>query len=174
MTLTVPVLAGAQSTIAGEARDATGAVLPGVTVEAASEALIEKVRTATTDRSGTYRIVDLRPGVYTVTFSLPGFAIFRQERVALPAEFTATVNAELKVGALPPLSFELPNGECLAVEGPSGSGKSRLLRAIADLDPSPGYVYLDAIERGEMSAPDWRKRVRYVATEPGWWAAKIC
>ena len=87
--LTVPVLAGAQSTIAGEARDATGAVLPGVTVEAASEALIEKVRTATTDRSGTYRIVDLRPGVYTVTFSLPGFAIFRQERVALPAEFTA-------------------------------------------------------------------------------------
>ena len=98
--LTVPVLAGAQSTIAGEARDATGAVLPGVTVEAASEALSEKVRTATTDRSGTYRIVDLRPGVYTVTFSLPGFAIFRQERVALPAEFTATVNAELKVGAL--------------------------------------------------------------------------
>ena len=98
--LMVPVLAGAQSTIAGEARDATGAVLPGVTVEAASDALIEKVRTATTDRSGTYRIADLRPGVYTVTFSLPGFSTFRQERVALPAEFTATVNAEMKVGNL--------------------------------------------------------------------------
>ena len=76
----------------------------------------------------------------------------------------------LKVGSLPPLSFELPPGECLAVEGPSGSGKTRLLRAIADLDPAPGYVYLDAIERGEMRAPDWRKLIRFVATEPGWWA----
>ncbi len=77
---------------------------------------------------------------------------------------------KLKVGALPPLSFELPPGECLAIEGPSGSGKSRLLRAIADLDPAPGYIYLEAIERREMSGPDWRRRVRYVATEPGWWA----
>lgn len=76
----------------------------------------------------------------------------------------------LKVGSLPPLSFELPRGECLAVEGPSGSGKTRLLRAIADLDPAPGYVYLDAIERAEMPAPEWRKLVRYVAAEPGWWA----
>jgi ABC-type multidrug transport system ATPase subunit len=76
----------------------------------------------------------------------------------------------LKVGPLPPLSFELPPGECLAVEGPSGSGKTRLLRAIADLDPAPGYVHLDAVERGEMNGPDWRRRVRYVATEPGWWA----
>ena len=76
----------------------------------------------------------------------------------------------LKVGSLPPLSFELPPGECLAVEGPSGSGKTRLLRAIADLDPAPGYVYLDAIERGETPATDWRKLIRYVAAEPGWWA----
>jgi len=76
----------------------------------------------------------------------------------------------LKVGSLPPLSFELPPGECLAVEGPSGSGKTRLLRAVADLDPAPGYVYLDAIERREMRAPEWRKLVRYVAAEPGWWA----
>ncbi len=77
---------------------------------------------------------------------------------------------KLKVGTLPPLSFEVPAAECLAIEGPSGSGKTRLLRAMADLDPAPGYVYLEAIERGEMSAPDWRKRVRYVGAEPGWWA----
>jgi ABC-type multidrug transport system ATPase subunit len=78
---------------------------------------------------------------------------------------------KLEVGALPPLSFTLPPGECLAVEGPSGSGKTRLLRAIADLDPAPGYVYLEAIERHEMPAPQWRRQVRYVAAEPGWWAA---
>lgn len=77
---------------------------------------------------------------------------------------------KLKVGKLPALSFELPPGECLAVEGPSGAGKTRLLRAIADLDPAPGYVYLEAVERSEMSAPEWRRRVRYVAAEPGWWA----
>lgn len=76
----------------------------------------------------------------------------------------------LKVGTLPPLSFELPPGECLAVEGPSGSGKTRLLRAIADLDAAQGYVYLDAVERGEMAGVAWRKLIRYVATEPGWWA----
>lgn len=78
---------------------------------------------------------------------------------------------KLKVGSLPPLSFEVPSGECLAVEGPSGSGKTRLLRAIADLDPAPGSVYFEAIERHEMPAHEWRRRVRYLATEPGWWAA---
>ena len=77
----------------------------------------------------------------------------------------------LKVGNLPPLSFEVPPGECLAVEGPSGSGKTRLLRAIADLDPAPGSVYFEAIERGEMPGYEWRRRVRYVPTETGWWAA---
>ena len=66
--------AAAQSAVAGIVRDATGAVLPGVTVEASSPALIEKVRATTTDTSGQYRIVDLRPGVYTVTFTLTGFA----------------------------------------------------------------------------------------------------
>lgn len=78
---------------------------------------------------------------------------------------------QLKIAVLPPLSFSLPDGECLAVEGPSGSGKTRLLRAIADLDPSAGYVFLDGAERQEMPASEWRRRVRYVAAEPGWWAA---
>jgi hypothetical protein len=89
-----------QSTLAGVVRDTTGGVLPGVTVEAASPALIERVRAAATDSSGVYRIVDLRPGVYTVTFTLPGFNTVRVENFELRADFTATVNAELNVGEL--------------------------------------------------------------------------
>ena len=79
---------------------ASGAVLPGVTVEAASPALIEKVRSVVTDSEGRYNIVDLRPGTYIVTFTLPGFSTFKREGIELPAGFTATVNAEMKVGAL--------------------------------------------------------------------------
>src|SRR5690349_6024042 len=70
---------GATGTIAGSAKDATGAVLPGVTVEASSPALIEKVRSVVTDDQGNYKIVDLRPGVYVVTFTLPGFSTFKRE-----------------------------------------------------------------------------------------------
>jgi hypothetical protein len=88
------------SNIAGVVRDSSGGVLPGVTVEASSPALIERVRSAVTDGQGLYRIVDLRPGVYTVTFTLPGFSIVRRERLELSASFTATVNAELRVGGL--------------------------------------------------------------------------
>ncbi len=88
------------SGIAGVVRDTSGAVLPGVTVEASSEALIEKTRSATTDASGQYRIVDLRPGVYSVTFSLTGFSTVKREGIELPAAFTATVSADLRVGAL--------------------------------------------------------------------------
>ena len=75
----------------------------------------------------------------------------------------------LKVGALPPLTFQVAGGECLAVEGPSGCGKSRLLRAIADLDPAEGSVYLDGAERREMPGSQWRRLVRYAAAEPAWW-----
>lgn len=75
----------------------------------------------------------------------------------------------LRAGALPPLSFTLTDGECLAVEGPSGAGKTRLLRALADLDPASGHVFLDGAERREMPASAWRKLVRYVAAEPAWW-----
>ncbi len=75
----------------------------------------------------------------------------------------------LQVGDLPPLTFEVADGECLAVEGPSGVGKSRLLRAIADLEPAHGQVFLDGAERDEMPAPQWRQRVRYCGAEPAWW-----
>src|SRR5437899_9205569 len=82
------------SGIAGLVRDTSGAVLPGVTVEAASPALIEKVRTAVTDGEGRYSIVDLRSGTYTVTFSLTGFSTVKREGIGLTAGFTATVNAD--------------------------------------------------------------------------------
>jgi hypothetical protein len=88
------------STVTGVVRDTSGAVLPGVTVEAASPALIEKVRSTITDAEGLYRLVDLRPGDYTVTFTLPGFNTFVRDGMTLPANFTATVNAEMSVGAL--------------------------------------------------------------------------
>jgi len=99
-SLLLPAAASAQSAFSGIVRDTTGAVMPGVTIEAASEVLIEKVRTAVSDDQGRYAIVDLRPGTYTVTFTLPGFSIFKRDGVELPANFTATINAELRVGAL--------------------------------------------------------------------------
>ena len=88
----------AQNSITGVARDASGAVLPGVTVEAASPALIEKVRTAVTDGTGQYRIVNLRSGTYTVTFTLNGFNTFKREGIELAGGFVATINADMKVG----------------------------------------------------------------------------
>src|SRR5687768_2720231 len=90
----------AQASIAGVVRDASGAVLPGVTVEAASPALIEKVRTVTTDGAGQYRIEQLRTGAYSVTFSLPGFTTVKREGIELIGSFSATVNAEMRVGGL--------------------------------------------------------------------------
>ncbi len=98
----IPSLALAQnnSGIAGVVKDTSGAVLPGVMVEASSPALIEKVRVAVTDGQGVYRIVDLRPGAYVVTFALPGFTTVRRDGIELTAAFTATVNAEMRVGAL--------------------------------------------------------------------------
>jgi hypothetical protein len=102
--LVVPAGASAQvadsASIAGVVRDASGAVLPGVTVEAASPALIDKARNVVTDGQGLYRIVDLRPGTYTVTFTLPGFSTFRREGLELTTGFTAAVNAELRVGTV--------------------------------------------------------------------------
>jgi hypothetical protein len=81
-------------------RDVSGAVLPGVTVEAASPALIEKVRVATTDGDGRFRIIELRPGEYTVTFTLPGFRTLRRDGLELTTGFTATVNGDLSVGGV--------------------------------------------------------------------------
>src|SRR5262245_31491905 len=92
-----PVVAAAQGTaaVSGTVRDATGAVLPGVTVEASSPALIEKVRTAVTDGAGQYKIVELPPGIYTATFSLVGFNTVKREEIELTTGFTATINMDL-------------------------------------------------------------------------------
>lgn len=95
-----PALALGQSSIVGTVKDTSGAVLPGVTVEASSPALIEKTRSVVTDSQGLYSIIDLRPGVYSVTFSLSGFQTARRENIDLPAAFTATINGELQVGNL--------------------------------------------------------------------------
>jgi hypothetical protein len=96
----LPSIAHAQSAIGGTVKDGTGAVLPGVTVEAASPVLIEKSKTVVSDAEGNYKIVDLRPGTYVIAFSLEGFTTIKREGLELPSNFTATVNAELKVGAL--------------------------------------------------------------------------
>ena len=98
--IALPAVARAQSAIGGTVKDASGAVLPGVTVEVASDVLIEKTKTVSTDGEGKYQVVDLRPGVYVVTFSLQGFNTFKREGLELPSNFVATVNADLKVGAL--------------------------------------------------------------------------
>src|SRR5688572_28033420 len=98
--LLLSTAAYAQSAIVGTVKDTSGAAMPGVTVEAASDVLIEKVKSAITDGDGNYRIANLRPGTYTVTFTLTGFKTFRRDGLILPSEFTATLNAELGVGAL--------------------------------------------------------------------------
>jgi hypothetical protein len=100
LILLAPAIASAQSAISGIVRDTTGAVMPGVSVEASSPVLIEKVRSVVTDGDGRYSIVDLRPGSYVVVFTLTGFNAFRREGIELPTNFTMTINAELRVGAL--------------------------------------------------------------------------
>ena len=100
LAVLIPAAASAQSSIAGNVRDASGAVLPGVAVEASSPALIERSRTVVTDDQGRYAIVDLRPGLYKITFTLQGFTTFVRDAIDLPANFTATVNADLRIGAI--------------------------------------------------------------------------
>src|ERR1700730_8492569 len=99
LCLTGSSLASAPASIAGTATDTSGAVLPGVTIDASSPALIERVRSVVTDGSGEYKIVDLRPGTYSITFTLAGFSTIKREGIELAGSFSATVNAELKVGA---------------------------------------------------------------------------
>jgi hypothetical protein len=98
--LLLPAAAFAQASLTGTVRDASGGVLPGVTVEASSPALIEKVRAAVTDGSGQYRIVDLQPGTYSLSFTLPGFSTVKRENIALTGSQTLTIAAELRVGGL--------------------------------------------------------------------------
>jgi hypothetical protein len=96
----MPATAFAQASIVGTARDASGAVLPGVTVEASSPALIEKTRSVVTNGVGQYSIQDLRPGTYSVTFSLSGFSPVKRDGIELTGSFIATVNGDLRVGGV--------------------------------------------------------------------------
>src|SRR5688572_30939900 len=96
----VPRVAAAQAILAGEVKDTSGAVLPGVTVEASSPALIEKVRTTVTDGNGRYRIEDLRPGSYTVIFTLPGFTTTRREELVISGSGVITIDTDMRVGGV--------------------------------------------------------------------------
>jgi Carboxypeptidase regulatory-like domain len=96
----LPAIAHAQASLAGVVRDTSGAVLPGVTVEAASSVLIEKVRTSVTDGTGQYRVPELPAGTYTVTFTLPGFSTIQRQEVAVGGVGVITINADMRVGSL--------------------------------------------------------------------------
>ena len=100
--LLIPSMTYAQAlgTIAGAVKDASGAVLPGVTVEASSSALIEKVRTVVSDGAGQYRIVNLPPGNYTVTFTLPGFSTVKRDGIEVSPNFTSNIDGDMRVGAV--------------------------------------------------------------------------
>jgi hypothetical protein len=96
----VPTDAAAQATLAGIVRDTSGAVLPGVTVDASSSALIERARSTSTDAGGLYQIVDLRPGTYSLKFTLQGFATVEREAVQVTGGGVITISAEMRVGTL--------------------------------------------------------------------------
>src|SRR5712675_2627632 len=98
--LLLPSSAFAQGTLTGTVRDESGGVLPGVTVEASSPALIEKVRTAVSDGAGQYRITGLNPGTYSLTFMLPGFNVVKREGIELGGAAALTIPIEMRVGAL--------------------------------------------------------------------------
>ena len=133
--LSLPAAGLAQtSSIAGTVRDPSGAVLPGVTVEASSPALIEKARVGVTDAAGVYRVENLRPGNYLVTFALPGFSTVRREGIELTSDFTATVNVELKVGSLE--ETITVTGESPVVDTQSITQRTVMTREVLDVIPS--------------------------------------
>src|SRR5262245_1857223 len=125
---------GQTGSIAGVVKDTSGAVMPGVTVEASSPALIEKVRTVVTDGQGTYKIIDLRPGVYSVTFTLTGFSTYKREGIELTTSFTAPVNAEMKIGAL--AETVTVSGESPIVDVQNVVTKATATREVMDAIPT--------------------------------------
>ena len=135
----VPTVSLAQSAIAGTVKDTSGAVLPGVTVEASSPVLIEKVRSVVTNEQGQFTIVDLRPGTYSVKFTLPGFNTYVRDGLELPADFTATINAEMKVGALE--ETITVTGESPVVDVSSTARVQVLNREMLDAIPTGRSIY---------------------------------
>jgi hypothetical protein len=154
-TLLCPALGSAQTSdaagVAGVVRDGSGAVLPGVTIEVASPVLIERIRSSVTDGQGLYRIIDLRPGVYTVTFTLPGFSTVKREALELAGGFTATINAELPVGDL--AETITVTGESPVVDLQNVRQQTTVQRATLDVLPTTGRVnHLAAIIPGATLA----------------------
>ncbi len=169
--LVLPSLAAAQGalargTLTGTVRDAQGAVLPGVTVEAASPALIEKVRTAVTDSAGVYRIVNLDPGVYTLSFTLEGFRQVRREGIELIGSATLTIPIDMSIGSIQETITVTGDGPVVDVQStrresvvdgdvihalPGTRSTGSLITMIpgletfgAALNPSPGLVFFSA------------------------------
>jgi hypothetical protein len=141
----VPALAQAQS-VAGIVKDASGAVLPGVTVEAASPALIEKARTAVTDDRGQYQIIDLRPGTYRVSFTLAGFATVVREAIEVTGGGVTSVNADMKVGQVQ--ETITVSGQAPVVDVQTSTSREQVLtnETVQALPASRGYGnYLAAI-----------------------------
>jgi hypothetical protein len=133
--IVLPAAVSAQSAITGLVKDSSGAVLPGVTVEASSPALIERVRTVVSDAQGRYTIVDLRPGKYKVTFTLTGFTTFAQDEIDLPSNFTATINGDMKVGTME--ETVTVSGLSPVVDVQNAQRTTVLTRALLDAVPVP-------------------------------------
>ena len=147
LCLALPGLAAAQS-ITGVVRDASGAVLPGVTVEASSPALIEKVRSAVTDGAGLFRLENLAAGVYSITYTLPGFSTVKRDGVELQTGVTVTLNTELRVGGLE--ETITVTGETPVVDVQNSTRVQRVLsdEVVAALPASRGYGNLLATVSG--------------------------
>jgi hypothetical protein len=141
--LALPAMARAQAAISGVVTDESGGALPGVTVEASSPALIEKTRTVITDGEGLYRLVDLRPGVYTVTFTLPGFATLVRDQITLSGTATVTVNGQLKVGALE--ETLTVTGEAPMVDTTSAAREQVVDRELLDALPTGRQMWTVAV-----------------------------
>ena len=161
--MVVPAAVFAQGSIGGSVRDASGGALPGVVVEAASPALIERVRTVTTDGNGQYLVVDLRPGTYTVTFTLQGFSVLKREGLIVSSGITLPVNAELAVSSLQ--ETVTVTGESPVVDVQNTSRQSVI-----------GHELLDALPRSQSvmqiaAALPGVVGVRDVGGSEGDWAA---
>ena len=144
-----PAAAYAQATISGVVKDTSGAVLPGVTVEVASPAPIEKVRTTVTDGSGAYQIIQLLPGTYSATFTLPGFNTTKRDGIELSGSFVATVNAELRVGEL--AETITVTGETPLVDVRSANVQRVVTKDVVDAVPTGRLgINLAALQPGMM------------------------
>jgi len=134
----MPAVARAQSVFTGTVKDTSGAVMPGVTVEAASPALIEGVRSAITNENGGYRIADLRPGTYKLTYTLPGFNTVIRDGVELQGNFTATINIDLSVGTLQ--ESVTVSGASPVVDVQSNAKQQVLTRDVLNAVPTAGTI----------------------------------